>query len=125
MKKWILSLALILTNLSLNAFQDDFEVNFSEKLLELHSISDSSVVEVKGEKLYLNPDRLSFSADGIILNTDFLGPVVLSHVVHDEDGFRLSFAVYRCNSCGRHYSSQPSECSCGSKDFSVVDVLPD
>lgn len=125
MKKWIFSLALTLTTLSLNAFQEDLKKTIPEKIMELHSISDSSVVEIKGEKLYLNPDRLSFSEDGITLNTDFLGPVVLSHVVHDKDGFRLSFAVYRCNSCGRHYSSQPSECSCGSKDFSVVDVLPD
>ena len=93
--------------------------------MELHSINDSSVVKIIGEKLYLNPDRLSFSEDGITLNTDFRGPIALSHVVHDKDVFRLSFAIYRCNSCGRHYSSQPSQCSCGSTDFSVVDVLPD
>lgn len=97
-------------------------------LMQLHRLQDSSISNVKNEKYYVNTDRISVSEEGIYLYSDYFGPIAMKHLLQDNEGVYVMgvFDYYRCNSCGRIYSSPPTKCdSCGGTSFSVVDLFPD
>lgn len=125
-KSLLITLLLTITPFFSTVYANDFLAK--DLLMQLAESNDPSYYMLKENRHYLNSDRISVSNDGLLLHTDYFGPILLRSLFQDNSGVYTTgaFAIYRCNGCGRNYNSPPSECgSCGSTSFSVVDLLPD
>ena len=96
-------------------------------LSQLYDIHDSSIRELKHEKFYLNPERISVSENGILLQSECLGAISLQSLFQDNEGMYTMglWRIYQCNGCPRQYNSPPAKCVCGSTSFTPIDLLPD
>ncbi len=124
MRKVFLSMFVFISAFSITVYAGDFLEN--DLLVQLYNLQDSSILNVREGKYYLNSEKVSISDDRIFLISDIFGPLVLSCVVQDAEGMYVGlYDYYTCDNCGRSYQSQPNECdSCGGSSFSRHEQFP-
>lgn len=86
-----------------------------QKVFDLLDVKDSSVIEMKNNKLYLNLERLVVTPEGLFLQSDFDGFVKIPFVSVDGQGvytlasnlsnvFAAVYPVIKCRNCQRPFS---------------------
>jgi hypothetical protein len=125
MRTYLLFMMMALSAFSAEVFANDFLQK--DLLTQLYNLNDTSILDVKEDKYYLNTERIYVVQDGMYLNSDHFGLIALSILMSDHAGTYTVglYYHYECDSCGACYSSSPSECGvCGGTSFSRVDDLP-
>lgn len=91
--------------------------------MEAHNQQKMSSMTQADKKIYVSPENLYFGNEGIFWQASQDNWVPVSGVNHDSQGIYLarggiSWDYYVCNSCGKHFASEPSECDvCGGTSF--------
>ncbi|HEY4832728.1 MAG TPA: hypothetical protein VIH61_09250 [Waddliaceae bacterium] len=124
MRTVFLSVFVFISAFSTAVYADNFSEN--DLLVQLYSLQDSSILDVKEGKFYINSEKISIFDNRICLNSDFFGPLALGYVIQDIEGMYVGlYYYYTCDNCSRSYQSEPAKCgTCGGTSFTRHDQSP-